>query len=98
MREYTEIKIIVNKDYMLERIADIIMRTIPYPMLLISKLEDKRRFYVAHQRISHSDSRKNTIEEFVSTDWSESDGPLFAKLDIEQMRFTNFYTLYSDIS
>ena len=100
VREYPEIEVIeviVNKDYGLNRIAEIIMRTIPYPMLLIFKLEDKIRFYMAHQRTNQSDSSKNTIEEFVSTDWLESDSALFDKLDIKQMRFINFYTLYSDI-
>ncbi len=52
---------------------------------------------MAHQRTSQSDSSKNTIEEFISTDWLSNDSALFAKLDIKQMRFTNFYTLYSDI-
>jgi hypothetical protein len=100
VREYPEIEVIeviLNKEYGLNRIAEIIMRTIPYPMLLIFKLEDKIRFYVAHQRTSQSDSSKNTIEEFISTDWLRNDSDLFAKLDIKQMRFTNFYTLYSDI-
>lgn len=100
VRDYPEIEVIevlLNKDYKLNRIAEIIMRTIPYPMLLIFKLEDKRQFYVAHQRTSQSDSSKNTIEEIIATDWLESDSDLFDKLDIKQMRFTNFYTLYSDI-
>ena len=100
VRDYPEIEVIevlVHKDYKLKRIAEIIMRTIPYPMLLIFKLEDKRQFYVAHQRSSQSDSSKNTIEEFIATDWLDSDSALFAKLDIKQMRFTNFYALYSDI-
>jgi hypothetical protein len=100
VREYPEIEVIeviLNKEYGLNRIAEIIMRTIPYPMLLIFKLEDKIRFYMAHQRTSQSDSSKNTIEEFISTDWLSNDSALVAKLDIKQMRFTNFYTLYSDI-
>ena len=100
VREYPEIEVIeviLNKEYGLNRIAEIIMRAIPYPMLLIFKHEDKRRFYVAHQRTSQSDSSKNTIEEFISTDWLGKDSALFTKLDIKQMRFTNLYTLYSDI-
>ena len=100
LRDYPEVEVIevlVDKDYKLKRIAEIIMRTIPYPMLLIFKLEDKRQFYVAHQRINQSDSSKNTIEEFIATEWLDSDSALFAKLDIKQMRFTNFYALYSDI-
>lgn len=100
VREYPEIEVLevlLHKDYRLKRIAEIIMRTIPYPMLLIFKLEDKSLFYVAHQRVNQNDSSKNTIEEFIATDWLESDNALFAKLDIKQMRFTNFYALYSDI-
>jgi hypothetical protein len=100
VRDYPEIEVIevlLHKEYKLNRIAEIIMRTIPYPMLLIFKLEDKRKLYVAHQRISQSDSSKNTIEEFITTEWLDSDSDLFAKLDIKQMRFTNLYTLYSDI-
>jgi len=85
------------KDVKTKRLAEIIMRSIPSPMVLIFTLEEKIRFYVAHQRTNQNDSSKNTIEEFISTDWLETDNPLFEKLDIRQMRFTNFYDLYSDI-
>ena len=100
VREYPEVEVIevlLHKDYKLKRIAEIIMRTIPYPVVLIFRLEGKVKFYVAHQRTNQSDSSKNTIEEFISTDWLESDSALFDKLDIKQMRFANFYALYSDI-
>lgn len=100
VRDYPEVEVIeveVTKDYKLKRIAEIIMRTIPYPMLLVFKLADKAQFYVAHQRVNQSDSSKNTIEEFISTEWLHSDCALFASLDIKQMRFTNFFVLYSDI-
>src|SRR5574344_1422522 len=82
VRDYPEIEVIevlVHKDYKLKRIAEIIMRTIPYPMVLIFKLEDQRQFYVAHQRTSQSDSSMNTIEEFIATNWLGSDSALFAK-------------------
>jgi len=100
MRDYPEIEVIeveVSKDTKLKRIAEIIMRTIPYPMLLIFKLEGKTQIYVAHQRVNQNDDNKNTIEEFIATGWISNDSSLFEKLDIKQMRFTNFYTLYSDI-
>ncbi len=100
IREYPEIEVIeveVIRDAKLKRISEIIMRTIPYPMLLIFKLEDTVKLYVAHQRINQSDSSKNTIEEFISTEWLSSDCALFEKLDIKQMRFTNFFALYCDI-
>lgn len=100
IRDYPEIEVIevqVGKDTKLHRISEIIMRTIPYPMLLVFKLEDKIRLCVAHQRINLNDSRKNTIEDFIYTEWLGGDSSLFEKLDIKKMRFTNFYMLYSDI-
>lgn len=100
IRVYQEIEVIeveVLKDTKLKRITEIIMRTIPYPMLLIFKLEDKTQLYVAHQRTNQNDISKNTIEEFIATDWLQNESPLFKKLDIKQMRFTNLYALYSDI-
>jgi len=73
------------------------MRTIPYPMLLIFAFEERMQFYAAHQRVSQSDSSKNTIEECIATDWIDHDKSLFSKLDIRKMRFTNLYALYSDL-
>ncbi|HUV85282.1 MAG TPA: DUF4391 domain-containing protein, partial [Methanosarcinales archaeon] len=100
IRDYPEIEVVeveVLKDSKLRRIAEIIMRTIPYPMLLIFRFEDKSLIYVAHQRTNQIDSSKNTVEEFISTDWLNRDSSLFEKLNIKQMRFTNLYALYSDI-
>ena len=99
-RDYSEIEIIevkVHQDHKLERIAEIVMRAIPYPMLLIFKMEERRQFYVAHQRTNQSDSSKNIIEGLIATEWLDSDSDLFKKLDIRQMRFANFFMLYTDI-
>lgn len=99
-RDYPEIEVIeveISKDVKLHRIAEIIMRAIPYPMLLIFKLNDKFKFYMAHQKINQNDSSKNTIEEFIYTDWLDYDSPIPYRLDIKQMRFTNFYAFYSDL-
>lgn len=99
-RDYPEIEVIeviLRKNNKINRIAEIIMRTIPYPMLLIFKLEDKLQFYVAHQRINQNDKSKNRLEEIITTEWLENDSSLFAKLNIKTMRFINLYSLYSDI-
>lgn len=100
VRDYPEVEVIeveVIKDYRLKRIAEIIMRTIPYPMILIFKQEDMIQIYVAHQRINQNDSSKNTIEKLIATEWLDSQSSLFDKLDIKNMRFTSYYSLYSDI-
>lgn len=99
-RDYPEIEVIevrLRENKSLKRIAEIIMRTIPYPMLLVFIWEDKKKLYLAHQRINQADSSKNTLEEFIATDWLDKDHVLFDQLDIRKMRFTNYYTLYSDL-
>lgn len=100
VRDYPEIEVIevrLKKDASLNRIAEIIMSTIPYPMLLVFIWEDKKQLYVSHQRINQNDSSKNTLEDLIATDWLDSTSLLFARLDIKQMRFANYYTLYSDL-
>lgn len=100
VRDYLEIEVIeveLIKEVKLNRIAEIIMRAIPYPMMLIFKLNDKFKIYVAHQKTNQNDSSKNTIEELINTEWLDDTSPLYPMLDIKQMRLANFYTLYSDI-
>lgn len=104
IREYNEIEVvevILNSDKKIKRIAEIIMRTIPYPMLLIFVLDDKVQLWVAHQRINLSDRSKNTIEEFIFTVWfdmndlSELDKVLLNRLNIKEISVANMYLLYS---
>lgn len=99
-RDYPEIEVVevsLHNDRKLDRIAEIIMRSIPYPMLLFFRLDDKAKIFLAHQRISQSDGNKNTIEDFVETDWFDASSDLLSKLDTKLMRFTNLFALYSDL-
>ena len=99
-RDYPEIEVIeveISKDTKLKRISEIIMRAIPYPMMLIFKLDNKIQLYTAHQRINQNDQSKNTIEEIINTDWLDNNSPILKELDIMKMRFANFYYLYCDI-
>lgn len=104
--EYDELEFInvyLKAPYKLRRLADIIMRTIPYPMVLSFQYEDEIRIFTGHQRINLADSSKNTIEEYIFTDWidlnnlDECDKKLFEDLQIKNLSFTNFYTFYNDI-
>lgn len=99
-RDYPEIEVIevaLTAEKGLKRIAEIVMRTIPYPMLLIFRLGDKLQLWVAHQRTNLNDSSKNIIDEMICSDWVSPDDALLATMDIRTMRFTNYFTLYSDI-
>lgn len=106
IREYNEVEFItvkLNLSNKTKRIAEIIMRAIPYPMVLVFENENKIQFFTAHQRINLADSSKNTVEEFIFTDWiyldnlDEQDKKLFESLNIKNLSFTNFYTFYNDI-
>lgn len=99
VREYPEVEVLevtLSEEKGLRRIAEIIMRAIPYPMLLVFRLEAWAQVWAAHQRFNLADSEKVTLDEFVSTDWQAADSPLWGALDIRKMRFTNFFDLYTD--
>lgn len=104
--EYDEIEFInvyLKAPNKLKRLADIIMRSIPYPMVLSFEYGSEIRIFTGHQRISLADNSKNTIEEYIYTDWidlnnlDEIDKELFEGLKLHNLSFTNFYTFYNDI-
>lgn len=105
-KEYPEIEVItvaINNNSKTKRIAKIIMRNIPYPLLLVFSFEDKLQLYAAHQRRNLGDESKNTIEEFISTGWFNMDElDVQDELFIETIDFTklsqlNFYRMYTDL-
>lgn len=101
-REYGEvelIEVVLTRQAGERRIAEIIMRTIPYPMLLVLQCESRTQLWAAHQRSSQNDSEKNVLEEPVCTEWMDSAefGALRAELDFQTLRHGNFYELYSDL-
>ncbi len=101
IRDYPEIEVVevfVESDTKLRRIAEIVMRTIPYPMILIFTLNGKIQIWTAHQRINQNDPSKNIIEEFICTDWMDNSEFTMQSeqlFDIVKMDMSNLYTLYS---
>lgn len=87
----------MSADTGMKRIAEIVMRTIPYPMVLVFRIDDKVQIWTAHQRINQSDKTRNTLDDFIFTGWLSLDDTLFNCLDIRKMRFTNYFTLYIDM-
>lgn len=100
IREYPEIEIIeviLVEDKKLNRIAEIIMRAIPYPIVILFLFKDKIQICVAHQRTNQNDETKNIIEDFIFTKWLDFDDLIFDKLDFSKMNLNNFYSLYSNV-
>lgn len=99
-RNYVEVEVVeasLHEEKGIRRIAEIVMRSIPYPMVLVFRLGARVQLWLAQQRTSQNDEEYNTLEEMVSTPWLEANDPLFAAMDVRQMRFTNYFALYSDI-
>lgn len=105
-REYYEIEIIevqLNETNKVKRIAEIIMRAIPYPILLVFTKDNQIQLVTGDMRKNLSDNSKVTVDNFVYTDWFEIEsGNLFvekllADLNFKQLNFTNFYLMYRDL-
>lgn len=105
-KNYSEIEIIniiLKEDKKLARIADIIMRIIPYPMILVFEFKDEIRLFVSHQSESLADSSKMTLDEVISTNWiifdemDEIDKILFKDLQLNNLDYSNFYRFYDSI-
>lgn len=99
-REYLEIEVMevaLSENKGIKRIAEIIMRAIPYPMLLIFSFENKYQLWTAHQRFNLADNNKITLEEPICTEWQDVDSNLWDKLNVSNFRYSNFYDMYSDI-
>ena len=90
-------------DARLDRIVDILLRFIPYPILLCAEFNDEIKFYVSHISESKSDYDKITLDELIYTDWiNTKDFDKFAeelinKLQIDNLDKTNVFTFYEDI-
>lgn len=70
--EYEEVEFIqvkINSESKVKRIAEIIQRTIPYPIVLIFNCENKVMLNAALKKINKVDESKNSVEEFIFTDW-----------------------------
>ena len=106
-RDYLEIEIMevqLNDDSKIKRIAEIIMRAIPYPILLVLVKESQIQLVTGDMRKNLSDSSKVTVEDFSFTGWIDLDSEdiyrdnLFAELNISKLSYINFYEMYKDIT
>lgn len=106
-RDYLEIEIMevqLNDASKIKRIAEIIMRAIPYPILLVLVKESQIQLVTGDMRKNLSDSSKVTVEDFSFTDWIDLNSEdifrnnLFAELNISKLSYINFYEMYKDIT
>ncbi len=98
-RDYPEAEVLsveLQMEKGLGRMAEIILRTIPYPMLLIFQKESQCQLWMAHLRRNGSDAEKITIETPIHSGWFAEGSDVWQAMNIRKCRFTNFYDFYTD--
>jgi hypothetical protein len=99
-KEFIEIEIFkveLKSDSKIQKISEMIMQLIPYPILIEFELEGKIAFAVERQRINKNDSTKNTIDEINITNFERIDNDFEKKLKFTNFRYTNFFDMYLDL-
>jgi len=97
IREYYEVEVIIVKikeDTHIQRLAEIIMRKIPYPMVLVIQNNEKVQLWTAHQRTNKADISKNVLEELIETPWIDETTAIHI-LDYEQLGKLNMFQFYT---
>lgn len=106
-REYLEVAIVqVNlkspKHY--KRLAQIIQRVIPYPLLIVFSDGTRIALSVADKRINRADRELIRVEAFYETDWldlanlSEPEQAFLESCAITQFSYHHFYAFYGDLT
>lgn len=91
-----------KEDDKIDRIADIVMCFIPYPIILTIQYDNELKFYAAHIRESKADYDKIVIEgKILSTNWMDIDNlneiedDFISKIQFDNLNRTDFYKFYN---
>jgi hypothetical protein len=104
-REYEEVALIavdLEEDSKYKRIAAIIQKTVPYPLILVMKYDNRVIVNVAHKRINKNDEMKDTVEELIFTEWIDSEHleereiSFIESIELNSLSYSNFYRFYCD--
>ena len=90
-----------KEDDKIDRVAEIILRFIPYPLILTMQYENELKFYAAHIRESKADFDKIVLDgKMISTNWmdidnlSEIEEDFITKIQYDNLDKTDFYDFY----
>ncbi|MCI1823136.1 MAG: DUF4391 domain-containing protein [Megasphaera sp.] len=99
-REYPEIEVmevVLREQYKIERLAELILRSIPYPVVLIFHYTNVYQLWLATYTKNKADTNKNVLNQLISVAWLQSNDTLWHHLSLQHLRTTNFYDTYSDM-
>ena len=91
-----------REDEKIDRIADLVVRFIPYPLMLTIQYENDLKFYAAHIRDSKADSDRIVIDgKMINTNWMNTDKlsqieeDFITKIQFENLKRNDFYDFYN---
>lgn len=96
-REYPEIEVmevILREEKQINRLAGVMLRSIPYPMLIFFQNGEKIQLWMGKLRQNQADSSRMTLTETERTEWLTANDELWEKLSLKKMPTANFCTLY----
>jgi len=104
-REYLEVAVVeanLSSRKRAPRIAEMIQRAIPYPVLLVMIDEAGICVSVAHKRFSLAQKGSIVAEDFLSAPWcgappTEIDEAFFEALSLRKLSQVDFYALYQSL-
>lgn len=105
-REYLEVEVLhvnLKTKNRTSRIAEIIHRTIPYPLVIILAYHNQRILSTAHKRYSLNERGAVVAEDVILSDWIDLEQPtppqadFIASLAVDNLPFTNYYLFYAAI-
>jgi len=105
-REYQEVALLqvdLKTQKRTGRIAEVMHRAIPYPLIIVFAFETTCAISLAHKRFSQAEKGAIVAEEFLITDWVELSAPtsiqeaFLANVAITALPHTHFFALYSSL-
>ena len=96
-RDYPEIEVmevLLREEKQINRLAEVMLRSIPYPMLIFFQSGEKIQLWLGKLRQNQADSNRMTLTAIEQTDWLTADDNLWEKLSLKGMPTANFCMLY----
>lgn len=106
-RDYSELAVIqvnLKNDARYQRIAQVIQKAIPYPVLLVFVHQQQLALSVADKVINQVDQEKVRLNTSYQTDWINLKSPNEAEQDflnscsIRQFSYQDYYAFYKDLT
>ena len=103
-REYQEVALLqvdLKTQKRINRIAEVMHRSIPYPLVVVFAFGTTCALSLAHKRFSQAEKGAIVAEEFVITDWIDLSAPtpvqqtFLDSLAISTLPYTHFFAFYS---